>query len=494
MAIRAETQVDLTRVDDGFSPTATVTKTGDTATITITDKIQTTTASISDGDEGVSITSVKPQYYLSTSSSSATGGSWSDTPQAFVSGMYYWTRDYIDYSDGTSDTSTAVYNAALTQACSDAENALDIAEATNQHFWNDTNGLHIATEANNATAEKNSIWNSLGMLFRQGANNLVAILAGSTSDTRGLAIYDGQGNNESNIIAKLVGTMLRIGKSDAARVEVSPAVVDVIADTGDSALKTETTTTKQTVLVTERGSTEPYFWINGDTGWLRTEIVFSRMGLFRAVAGTTISLSVYLGDTSGKYYTRTFVADTDSYVVIGDYTITYNYTPNSYSCKFVLSGSNIDTSLDAYIVSIQYYVNEYVPSNTLFGVNSLNGIININDVDIYNPIIPDATGSLLPVSSRCVITSGGVFKFGKWRFVQLVLTIKASLSANNTWGLLDGFDLANTGIVSLAMSVNKNYGNVSGQINSSGRLVVQTAGAALAANDVLTVSGWYIAQ
>lgn len=38
--------------EDGFSPTATVTKSGNTATITITDKNGTTTASISDGKDG----------------------------------------------------------------------------------------------------------------------------------------------------------------------------------------------------------------------------------------------------------------------------------------------------------------------------------------------------------------------------------------------------------------------------------------------------------
>lgn len=52
---------------DGFSPTATVTKTGDTATITITDKYGTTTASVSDGsgadidvDSALSTTSTNP--------------------------------------------------------------------------------------------------------------------------------------------------------------------------------------------------------------------------------------------------------------------------------------------------------------------------------------------------------------------------------------------------------------------------------------------------
>lgn len=253
-----------------------------------------------------------------------------------------------------------------------------------QYFWFESDstatygaGVHItlspsATFMSNPTGQ-NILINTDGISIRNGLLPMMTL----DNDSLDFNMVDTTNGTYTNVAS--FGAKILLGESNSARVEISSMVIDVIADTGDSALKTETTTTKQTLLATEQGSTEPYFWINGDTGWLRTEIVFSRTGLFRAVTGTTISLSVYLGDTSGKYYTRTFVAGTDSYVVIGDYTITYNYNPNSYSCKFVLSGANIDTSLDAYIVSIQYYVNEYVPSNTLFGVNSLNGIVKINN-------------------------------------------------------------------------------------------------------------------
>ena len=96
-------------------------------------------------------------------------------------------------------------------------------------------------------------------------------------------------------------------------------------------------------------------------------------------------------------------------------------------------------------------------------------------------------------SSRCQITSGGIYSFGNWRFVQLQLTIKASLSANNTWGLLSGMPLPATGhLCALAASVQQNYGNVSANVSSAGSLVVQTAGKALASGDVLMVTGWYI--
>ena len=67
-------------------------------------------------------TTVKNQYYLSTSTSSATGGSWSDTVSAWSSGKYVWTRVATTktYAGGNSTTthSTAVYDANLTTALS----------------------------------------------------------------------------------------------------------------------------------------------------------------------------------------------------------------------------------------------------------------------------------------------------------------------------------------------------------------------------------------
>lgn len=135
MTVRAETEITLVRTndgDDGYSPTATVTKSGDTATITITDKNGTTSESVSDGEDGapgISVTGVQTQYYLSSSNLSPTDGEWADEQQEFVSGMYYWTRDKISYSNGTVGYSTAVYAQGLTLANEYAIDAQDQARS-----------------------------------------------------------------------------------------------------------------------------------------------------------------------------------------------------------------------------------------------------------------------------------------------------------------------------------------------------------------------------
>lgn len=60
------------------------------------------------GAAGVSITNSVAQYYLSTSSTTQTGGSWSTTPPAWVNGRYYWQRIVTTLSDGSTKTSSPV--------------------------------------------------------------------------------------------------------------------------------------------------------------------------------------------------------------------------------------------------------------------------------------------------------------------------------------------------------------------------------------------------
>ena len=115
-----------------------------------------------------------------------------------------------------------------------AEEADAVAQATGQYFWHNTGeeedpieadidggtGAHVTQfkreewsnpESENYHSGPNSLWNSLGMLFRNGLNNLLAIVTGINP---GLAIYDGQGNNSENIVAYYSSDGQRIGRSD----------------------------------------------------------------------------------------------------------------------------------------------------------------------------------------------------------------------------------------------------------------------------------------
>lgn len=65
------------------------------------------------GVNAPTITSVVQQFYLSTSKSTQTGGSWLATVPVWSSGKYYWVRVVTTYSNGTSTTSTPVLDNAL---------------------------------------------------------------------------------------------------------------------------------------------------------------------------------------------------------------------------------------------------------------------------------------------------------------------------------------------------------------------------------------------
>lgn len=119
------------------------------------------------------------------------------------------------------------------------ERAEAAANAVSQHFWHDDNGAHVTQvtqdEWNDTTGSSyhsgpNSLWNSLGMLFRDGLTNLLAVL------TNGVAIYDGNGNAASNILAEFTANLVRIGGRFATSGESSAGVQFFADDSSTSDL------------------------------------------------------------------------------------------------------------------------------------------------------------------------------------------------------------------------------------------------------------------
>lgn len=140
-----------------------------------------------------------------------------------------YTCDLTSFSDGSVSWSavskSSSYEAAK-QAYNEAQNAKGIAENIENYFWSDDNGVHVASEAETATAARNVILNSLGMLFRKGANVLLGILTGTSPS---VVIYDGLGNADTNKVAVFSGDGVRLGKEGKSRMyqdEYSIKLVD----------------------------------------------------------------------------------------------------------------------------------------------------------------------------------------------------------------------------------------------------------------------------
>ena len=162
----------------------------------------TTTSKAYAGTDGVGVKSIVPQYYLSTSSTSATGGSWSNNPPTWSANHYIWTRSYItwDTTPSTTSTTTAVYDAALTQANQKAAQAIaDAAEAakvaTNYLTFDSTNGLDVGYSGTNAKTR----------------------IKGD-----GVEIFDGSGVSGVSE-ALFTGTSARIGRSDKEHITITPS-------------------------------------------------------------------------------------------------------------------------------------------------------------------------------------------------------------------------------------------------------------------------------
>lgn len=94
------------------------------------------------GTTGKGISSITNQYYLSTSDTTQSDGSWSDTPQTYIEGRYYWTRSHIVWDDGGSPTNTTpVLDNALTDANA---NAIDARKVATNYLSMDSTGIMVA--------------------------------------------------------------------------------------------------------------------------------------------------------------------------------------------------------------------------------------------------------------------------------------------------------------------------------------------------------------
>lgn len=97
------------------------------------------------GDTGKGVGSVTEQYYLSTSSSSVTGGTWSHDYPTWEKGKYIWTRSKIVWSDKTETYTDPVLAKAVNNANENAAQALENSELNDPfisgtqtaatHYW-----------------------------------------------------------------------------------------------------------------------------------------------------------------------------------------------------------------------------------------------------------------------------------------------------------------------------------------------------------------------
>ena len=214
------------------------------------------------------------------------------------------------------------------------DEAVEVANATGQHFWEDTNGAHVTevtreewedTTGANYHAGYNSLWNSLGLLFRKALNNLVAITQSAVT------FYDGSGNNAANVTASFGSSGAQVGR------------------TGESHMVMD----YRSMALADKDGTE--YFAAGDmrdsTGYASMTVTFVGDGStttfrFYPAAASTSSITVSVSDSSGgtvtknTAYVQFSTAPTDGATITVSYTTTSGYA-KGYTLGIRASGSGV---------------------------------------------------------------------------------------------------------------------------------------------------------
>lgn len=110
------------------------------------------------GQQGVGISKVETQYYLSTSETTQTGGSWKTTQDEWKEGTYYWIRTKITYDNNNVEYTTPILNEdtnSLREIVTTVEKkadglAIDVKKKVNDE---DLTGANLLLRINGDTSE-----------------------------------------------------------------------------------------------------------------------------------------------------------------------------------------------------------------------------------------------------------------------------------------------------------------------------------------------------
>lgn len=150
-----------------WSKTTTVLTDG---TSTTTDPVCITGATGATGATGQGVESITEEYYLSTSKTTQTGGSWTTTPPTWSKGKYIWTRSKIVYKNPNSTVYTTPVCDTAWEAVNDvdvkveetktqvAEIVTDLNSITTRVSSTETNITNVTNNLNNMAIANRNEW------------------------------------------------------------------------------------------------------------------------------------------------------------------------------------------------------------------------------------------------------------------------------------------------------------------------------------------------
>lgn len=311
------------------------------------------------GSTGKGLKSAVDQYYLSTSNTTQSGGSWSNTQPSWVSGKYIWTRTYQTWNDNTTTTTTPVLADALNKANSTASSALS---TSSEAMGTATQAKSIANNANSTASSAKSTADTA----RKEASNAAKTATNYMKfDNSGLTVGDLTKNtlgrnvnidsssvnirNGSNVLASFAESLIEIGKNtNTATISFLNGIVKLIGQKqtieGTTFYDTHLLSTNMMTLGT--GSTDPssdkinaLISLNGMSG--EREVLAS-------VTDTQGHSTLTVRDSSASLY-----SDGDA----GYSSVNVITSKSTSQVEIRTNGSNGNRALINYSHAIQYYNN-----------------------------------------------------------------------------------------------------------------------------------------
>ena len=417
---------------DGFSPIATVTKTGDTATISITDKTGTTTASISDGTNGTNGTNGQDGFSPIanvTQSGGITTISITDKIGTTTSSVTIPTKTSQLTNDGANNTSTYVESSSLATV------------ATTGSYPD----LHNRPTIGNGkiTIQKNSTEIDNFTVNQTGNKSINISVPTKTSELTN----DGANNTSTYVEASSLATVATTGAySDLSGKPTIPTVPTKTSElTNDSGFITG---------MVEMSYGEANAWSKFLSAYQAKQIVYCRASSGSNPASgsqTRKAFMAYVDNADNptqvefQYY-RSVSSHSDSqqgdqvfvYLLTSANGGTWSVTSRNAFTK-VVAGTNMTSSYASGAITLNA-TQPTVPTKTSEltndGSDGTSTYLQASDLALTN-----VTSSVTTGSNVSIDTGGRVMTFGNLVIVNMDITTSASINAYGT--LLSGMPTRN---------------------------------------------------
>ena len=340
------------------------------------------------GTPAPTITMVREQYYLSTSRTAQSGGSWLDTVPTWVNGRFYWTRVASTFSNGTTTYSTPVLADALNNSLVTALEARTLSQSlqttVTQHATSiSLNASNVTSLTTRLTTAEASLTVQAGQIASKANQTTVDTLTGRVTAA------------ESSIVQNAESFTLSLAKQSKAVNELA----------GASILQT----------AWQQGN------LSTSTGAESNSASYVRSGWFDVIAGKRYLLQTYEGvsafsvhGTVTLFYYRadkTFLSSTSN----GSSTTPFTVPANAVYLRIRYTTTAAPSTINCYLLQTE----------NVAGYTNLTNLTSMVKLQATND-------SLLVTVTETVSAIGTPFKVQQWERGNLS-TSTGEESASNSY-------------------------------------------------------------